>query len=55
MAECLATSPVLPKDFHTIFVPDENTKCKVEQLAKKIIGAYTFNVTVNNTISGIDR
>ena len=53
MAECLATSPVLPKDFHTIFVPDENTKYKVEQLAKKIIGAYTFNVTVNNTISGI--
>jgi hypothetical protein len=51
MAECLAISPVLPKDFFSIFVPDEETKTYVETLAKEKLGTYCFHININPTIS----
>lgn len=46
MAECLAISPVLPKDFHAVYVPTEKTKQIVEELANKILGTYRFHINV---------
>lgn len=35
MAECLATSPIMPKDFSFIYVPNEETKNSVKELLEK--------------------
>ena len=46
MAECLATSPVLPQDFQAIYVPSEKVKKQVEKLAETILGSYSFYINV---------
>ena len=51
MAECLAVSPVSPADFAIIFVSDENALQYVDNLAKKIIGDYLFDIMVNPYLS----
>ena len=51
MAECLAVSPVLPADFAIIFVSDENALQYVDNLAKKIIGNYLFDIMINTHLS----
>ena len=52
MAECLATSPVLPDDFYCIFVPDRIVKNEVELLADRVLETgRKFFVSVNPGIS----
>lgn len=46
MAECLATSPVLPQYFQAIYVPSEKVKKQVEKLAKKVLGSYSFYINI---------
>lgn len=48
MAECLAMSPVLPKNFHSIFVPTEEIKKKIEELATRILGTWCFHINIDN-------
>lgn len=47
MAECLAISPVKPKDFHSIYVPTEGIRNKIEELANKILGQYFFHINID--------
>lgn len=51
MAECLASSPVMPSDFQSIFVSSEKVKQTVEQLAKRVLGSCPFHVNVNENIT----
>lgn len=46
MAECLAISPVKPKDFNSICVPTEGIKSKIKELATKLLGIYSFHIDV---------
>ena len=46
MAECLALSPVKPNDFHAIYVPSEEIKLSVTELANKILGDCPFHIYV---------
>ena len=51
MAECLATSPVMPQDFQSIYVPTEAIKSYVEQLAQRKWNSCPFYVNVNKKIT----
>lgn len=46
MAECLATSPVLPQNFQAVYVPSEKVKKQVEKLAETILHTYSFYINV---------
>lgn len=51
MSECLATSPVLPKNFHSIYVASEKMKKYVEDLAQRILRTCSFYVNINKSIT----
>lgn len=50
MAECLAVSPVMPKDFHAIFVADKQTEDHVRLIVSKILKErYNFKISTNES------
>lgn len=51
MAECLASSPVSPDNFFTIYVADETTQKYVDTIATKILGDYKFYIDINSNFS----